>query len=285
MADNKELTNAPDVADNGGSAANEPVVSEKGNIEKTGTAKSFGEGYSVGGYMFAARADYERALKEQETINYITANTNFSDTKSILKMYNRAVENSSFKSVIGVAFMKELRDKIAGSGILEEKLIAPIPVQKISGGSGNRMARDEKDAQIKRYREAYENADAGVKIRNIIIAFLAVIIVAMIVITYMSRYSVFTYFTDYKADMENELIDQYEHWQQELEKREAAVKEKEDELGITYDGSIGESITYDENNDDGNSSGDKNNDDGDPSDDKNTGGDDSSGDVGSDAPD
>lgn len=202
-------------------------------------------GYKIGGYEFAARPDYERALKEQETINYITANTNFSDIKAVLKMYNRAVENKSFKTAIGVNFMKELRDKIVSSGILDEEQVSPIPVQKLDGNLSTRLSRDEKDAQIKRYREAYENADAGRKIRNIIIAFLVVIIVAMVIVTYMSRYSVFTYFTDYKADMENELIDQYEHWQKELEKRESAVKNKEDELGITYDSSIDESVSDD----------------------------------------
>lgn len=202
-------------------------------------------GYKIGGYKFAARPDYERALKEQETINYITANTNFSDIKAVLKMYNRAVENKSFKTAIGVNFMKELRDKIVSSGILDEEQVSPIPVQKLDGNLSTRLSRDEKDAQIKRYREAYENADAGRKIRNIIIAFLVVIIVAMVIVTYMSRYSVFTYFTDYKADMENELIDQYEHWQKELEKRESAVKNKEDELGITYDSSIDESVSDD----------------------------------------
>lgn len=202
-------------------------------------------GYKIGGYKFAARPDYERALKEQETINYITANTNFSDIKAVLKMYNRAVENKSFKTAIGVNFMKELRDKIVSSGILDEEQVSPIPVQKLDGNLSTRLSRDEKDAQIKRYREAYENADAGRKIRNIIIAFLVVIIVAMVIVTYMSRYSVFTYFTDYKTDMENELIDQYEHWQKELEKRESAVKNKEDELGITYDSSIDESVSDD----------------------------------------
>lgn len=232
MADNKDIMAGSDVV------APEPAE------EKTGVAKQpQGTGYSVDGYKFAARPDYERALKEYESIKYIKANTDFSDTKSVLKLYNRAVENSSFKSAVGVAFMKELRDNIVGSGILEEKLIAPIPVQKIEGSG--RMTRDEKDAQIKRYKEAYENADAGRKIRNIIIVFLVVIIAAMLIITYMSRYSVFTYFTDYKSDMENELIDKYEHWQNELDRREAAVKAKEDKLGIKYDGSIDESVPED----------------------------------------
>lgn len=256
MADNKEITTAPDGASEGRIMAD--AVSDSGNDDakkKENMRSSQAADYSAGGFKFASRQDYERALKEQETIKYITANTNFSDSKAVLKMYNRAVENGSFKTAVGVAFMKELRDKIVSSGILEEKLIAPIPVQKLGESSG-RMTRDEKDAQIKRYREAYENADAGRKIRNIVIVFLAVIIVAMMVITYMSRYSVFTYFTNYKADMENELIDQYEHWQQELEKRETAVKNKEDELGIKYDGSIDESISDDsdsgnDNTDDG----------------------------------
>ena len=63
-----------------------------------------------------------------------------------------------------------------------------------------------------------------------VICFLLVIIIVMLVITYNSQYSVFTYFTNYKSDMENELIDKYENWESELEERERQLEEREKAL-------------------------------------------------------
>ena len=63
------------------------------------------------------------------------------------------------------------------------------------------------------------------------IVFLVVIIGAMIFITYNSKYSVFTYFTDYKTNMENELVDQYQEWRNQLEEKEKELDEREKALG------------------------------------------------------
>lgn len=50
-----------------------------------------------------------------------------------------------------------------------------------------------------------------------------VLVIAIIVIDFKSEYSVFTYFTDYKAKMEEELIHKYEGWEKELKAREDAL--------------------------------------------------------------
>lgn len=55
------------------------------------------------------------------------------------------------------------------------------------------------------------------------VAALVVLVIAIIVIDFKSEYSVFTYFTDYKAKMEEELIHKYEGWEKELKAREDAL--------------------------------------------------------------
>ena len=64
-----------------------------------------------------------------------------------------------------------------------------------------------------------------------VIVFLIVIIGAMMFITYNSKYSVFTYFTDYKTDMENELVDKYQEWKNQLDEKEKELNEREKALG------------------------------------------------------
>ena len=175
--------------------------------------------YVVDDYSFTTRTEYDRALKEKETIEYLTANTNMSDMRAVLKVYNRAVEKKSFQTVIGMEFVRNMRKRLIGSGFVSEESIEPVPVSAVKEMS---YADDKSMAQsrAKKYKEAYEEVSAGIKIRNIIIAALVIIIIAMMIITYKTKYSVFTYFTDYKTQMEEELIDKYEKWEKELDERE-----------------------------------------------------------------
>ena len=55
-----------------------------------------------------------------------------------------------------------------------------------------------------------------------------VLLVGFVVINFRFEYSIFTYFTNYKANMEEELIDKYENWQANLEQREQALGKSED---------------------------------------------------------
>ncbi|MBU5478701.1 hypothetical protein KQI69_05730 [Eubacterium sp. MSJ-13] len=184
------------------------------------------------GFKFSSRKEFERALKEKETIEYIVANTNMSDAKAILKVYNKAVDKKSFQTVIGLEFVNNMRKKIISSGVVQEKNLAYVPiVQKyVAVEKKPALNRDEVQREAEKYKKAYEDEAAGRKIRNMAIAFLTLLLAALVIITIRSKYSVFTYFTDYKSNMENELIDKYEKWEQTLEDRQKAIDKKEKEL-------------------------------------------------------
>lgn len=188
--------------------------------------------YVIDGYSFPGRNDYEKALKEKEAISYIAANTNMADMKAVLKIYNKSVEKQSFQTAVGLEFVNNMRKTLISSGIVSKDTLMDIPVPRISGSRQATASADgsTSDARADKYKLAYENALAGRTIRNIVIAFLTLIIIAMLVITFNSKYSVFTYFTDYKADMENELIDKYESWKDELDKREKELDKREKAL-------------------------------------------------------
>ena len=54
------------------------------------------------------------------------------------------------------------------------------------------------------------------------------LLAGFVIINFRFQYSIFTYFTNYKANMEEELIDKYENWQADLEQREQALGKSED---------------------------------------------------------
>lgn len=187
--------------------------------------------YVVDGYSFSNRNEYEKALKEKEAISYIVANTNMADMKAVLKIYNMSVEKKSFQTIVGLEFVSNMRKNLISSGIVSKDTLMNIPVTKTSGNKQvSAYADSTAAAKVEKYKRAYENALAGKTIKNMVIVFLVLIIVAMFVITFNSKYSVFTYFTDYETDMENELIDKYQSWTDELDKREKELDKREKAL-------------------------------------------------------
>ena len=175
--------------------------------------------FILDGFVFSTRKDYERACKEKETIEYLVANSNMSDMKAVLKIYNKAVEKKSFQTVIGLEFIENMRKRLLSSGIVKEKM------------SGKSITdKDVLEKNVEKYKNAYEAEKAGKKIKNMAIVFLCILLIAVIFITVKSKYSVFTYFTDYKSNMENELIDKYEKWEQDLSDKEKALDKREKEI-------------------------------------------------------
>ncbi len=184
--------------------------------------------FVIDGYSFSSRAEYERAQKEKETILYLSAHTNLSDMKAVYRIYKQAVEKQSFRTVFGLKYMENLRQRLLGSEFITEDLLEPVPVIRVPGRDDKKAGLSEEGSrQIQKYKEEAEKAKAGRILKNLLIVMLLLIIGVMLFVTYQSQYSVFTYFTDYKENMRNELINEYEGWTNELEAKEAELEERE----------------------------------------------------------
>ena len=149
------------------------------------------EEYILDGYLFDSQEEFLRAKKEKETIVYLTANTDNSDMKALLRIYNRSVDRGSFRTVIGQQYLHNIRQRLIGSQVVSEDMLAPIPVvPSIRTGA---EPDQQLTKQVERYKKAYESALVNRKIKNLSIGVLIAIIIGMIVITATSRNSVFTY--------------------------------------------------------------------------------------------
>lgn len=187
--------------------------------------------HTVDGYSFIGVSDYERAMKEKETIAYLSANTDMTNMKAVYKVYKMSVEKRSFQTVFGLNFMGELRKKLLDSGTVTEDILEPIPVGKVITVRQEKQPSVAANAkEIKKYKEAYEKARSGSLIKNFLILIMAVMIGAMLFITSRNQYSIFTYFTDYKENMRNELINEYEEWESQLDEREKSLEQREEQL-------------------------------------------------------
>lgn len=187
------------------------------------------DSYVIDGYSFQSRADYERAQKERETISYLSAHSNMEDRKVVYKIYKTASEKQSFQTVFGLKYMEELRKRLVDSEIVTEDVLAPIPVGRVVVGKAKSQVSPE-EKETEEYRQAYEKAKSGSIIKNLLIGVLLVVIVVMMIITYNNQYSFFTYFTNYKENMREELLNEYEDWENAIREREEAVEKREKEL-------------------------------------------------------
>ena len=189
------------------------------------------DSYVIDGYSFLSQSDYERAQKERETISYLSAHSDMEDRKVVYKIYKTASEKQSFQTVFGLKYMEEMRQRLLDSEIVTEDVLDPIPVGRVvSVRVESQVSPEEKKAQ--EYRQAYEKAKTGNIIKNLLIGALLVVIVGMMIITYNNQYSFLTYFTNYKENMREELLDEYEDWENAIREREEAVEKREKELGV-----------------------------------------------------
>lgn len=198
------------------------------------------EEYTVNGFRFDNKADYEQAVREQNTISNIKEKMNLSDAKVVLQLYNQAVSKRTFKTAVGYSFLKKLRDAIISSGIVEDSMLNPVPV--VSESEQNvTVARQRRDTDSRtsksasgndteRFKQRYEKE----KKRTIALAIAVIALVGAIagifVLTFKSKYSYLTYFTDYERDIREAVVDEYEEWQQQLQDKEKELEEREQAL-------------------------------------------------------
>lgn len=179
------------------------------------------ENLTVGGYIFATNDDAEFARNEIKKIAYIETKMDMSNMNIVLGIYNKALENRTFQTPIGLEFMHGLYNMLIASG-MEPSEIQPMPLYT----TFKRLDISEKNKRKLTKRETNE-LSLKIKLRNSVLInlILALLVLVLIIITFNG--STMTAI-NYKAAVTN----QYSAWEQELTEREAAVREKERELNI-----------------------------------------------------
>ncbi len=190
------------------------------------------EKYVVEHYSFEDKAVYERAQKEARLIGTMRKKYKLSNGKIALKVYQKALEEEVFMTAVGHSFLRELRIIAIKTKAAAEEL-PEIPIRTGDGGGKNHSGEGTASAgyspgrirELSRFERLYEGQRLLNRKLKFVVAALVVLVIAFIVIDFKSEYSVFTYFTDYKAKMEEELIHKYEGWEKELKAREDALEQ------------------------------------------------------------
>ncbi len=191
------------------------------------------EKYVVDHYSFQDKAAYERAQKEARLIGTMRKKYKLSNGTIALKVYQKALEEEVFMTVVGYSFLRELRIIALKTKAAAAEEVPEIPIRSGDGAGQNDSGESAALAgyspkrlrELSRFERLYEGQRLLNKKLKFVVAALVVLVIAFIVIDFKSEYSVFTYFTDYKAKMEEELIHKYEGWENELKAREDALEQ------------------------------------------------------------
>lgn len=173
--------------------------------------------YDIDGFRFFDKEEYNNALKDKETIEYINKRFDFSNTKSVLNLYYKMVQENTFKTVIGYAYLKRLYDALVKiPGINKES----IPVIMMTEREKPIRSNKHND---KTYEKIIDRLTGKINTYKIVVFFCIIIIVAMFFITINN--DSLNYNNAYNA-----VVDQYEEWEKELELREKELDEREELL-------------------------------------------------------
>lgn len=171
-------------------------------------------------FVFEDNDTYEVAHKEKMVIDAIRQKYDVRNKRVALKLYQKILKDHSFTTVIGYSFLEELycnmeQAKVPVNDLPSLEMTAKTEKAEKKNGYLPATTRIKEE----KWKILYETQKALNKKCKIVIAMLVILIAALFVIEYKSQDSIFTY----KQKTEQELIDKYETWEEELQERENAL--------------------------------------------------------------
>ena len=175
----------------------------------------------VQGVRYASVHDAAAAREELKKIMYIRSRMNFSNPEEVLAIYNKMIENKLFVTPTGHEFLFEIRALLIQAPGIDNDRIHTINTESLFTQRARNEARAamrpvvsyDAKAEMKKMKNGYRTS-------VIVNIFLVIVIIALFAIALNSDNP---NILNYKTVIEN----QYADWEQNLEERERALKEKE----------------------------------------------------------
>jgi hypothetical protein len=195
--------------------------------------------YKVEGYEFETKEQARIARQEMERVRFFKSQTTMDNPDMVLQLYNKLVDKEVFVTPVGLAYLRELQDYLNMIPYIKREDILPIPVYNPEQVG----MEPEEQERIERQRAQRRRKDKAKELRRLkrkknwdycrlfhISTFFAIVfalvVVGMFLITWLSTDNINI------INYENEIINKYESWEQELEEREEKLNQREQELNM-----------------------------------------------------
>lgn len=170
------------------------------------------------GHTFEDEKQLLLAKKEAEAIEYLRAKTDFNNGEMLIRLYHRIIDNKMMETEIGVDFLVEIRKRIIEMGIMKEEQLKDIPELK--------KRKAKKKAAEKKSRELLliEKVKRQNAVLVVVCLFLSALVIGMFVILLTGKRSPLA------IRYEEELVNKYASWAQDLTQRENELNDRIAEL-------------------------------------------------------
>ena len=175
--------------------------------------------YIVDGFSFLSEEDAAVAREELKKARYLKRHLDYQGADMILQLYRKALEERSFQTPVGLAFVNELRERLIEEGV-EEFEIEPIPVYYDVVQNKMRSGFEPKKKPENTKKEMTK-----LRVSVIVNVILALLVASMFFVALTGNNPNILFYR-------NAILNEYSAWEQELTDRENVVREREQELGI-----------------------------------------------------
>lgn len=188
------------------------------------------QGFLVDGFLFQEEEDAEKAKREAEGIKYIKTNTSMDNPRMVWQVYNKIIEQKMFETPVGIAYLRELREHLLKVPAIDNDKIRPIPTDEFVKREyvtikSNEKKPDQQKERTEEKRPQEEKSGQRLRISLAANVVLVLMVIAMFAITMSSNHpNILNY--------EENLLNKYAGWEEELTSRERQIMEKERELGL-----------------------------------------------------
>ena len=179
----------------------------------------------IDGFSFADDADVSLASSEIEKIKYIAGKMNMDNPRGVLAVYDKLITSGIFVTPVGYEYLRTLQSYLYKCKDIPDDAVKEIPVpisytRALNLRSEERDERIQADRQMRTLRKTFRTEYKVSLIVNII---LIIMVIAMFVITLKAE-------NPNMINYRTAILNQYSEWEQELNEREAAIKQRELEL-------------------------------------------------------
>lgn len=173
---------------------------------------------TVNGFQFGASEDVEIAQQELSAIQYIEKKIENRNSETVLAVYHATLEKRLFRTPIGYTYLRELQKRLIKQGVPKEQ-IRPIPLYQVYN---NDYKKEVKPVRMIKRKVRKDNAKQQLRNSVLLNVVLIILIIALFAITLTAdNPNILNYRTA--------ILNEYSSWEEELEEREQAVREKERE--------------------------------------------------------
>lgn len=181
--------------------------------------------YSAEGFSFNTEADAALAESEQRKVEYLEARLDYQRPESILRVYNKVIEDRVFKSPVGYFFLKNLQAYLKSRPEIDADSVADIPMHITFDSELREQSNPARNRIRTQTGKAEPKKSPALPVSLLTNVVLVIAVIVMFVIALKSdQPNILNY--------EKALTNRYAAWEQQLTEREKVVRQKERELNI-----------------------------------------------------